>query len=164
MSDKKLTTIEKTVALNFDPTKYGTIVEIGAGQEVSRWFFQAGGAAGSIAKTMSAYDMDVSNEIYGMQSDNRYVSRSRLERMLSREFDLNISRLEGKRSENHNSFLSPIPSPHKGLKSEMSATVGLASSCNFHLRLHPIILSCTCACSTIFLEINKKPSGSSVLI
>ena len=98
MAEKKLTTIEKALALNFDPLKYGTIVEIGAGQEVSRWFFQAGGAAGSIAKTMSAYDMDVSDEIYGITSDKRYVSRGRLERMLERELDLNISRLADRRS------------------------------------------------------------------
>jgi len=98
MPDKKLTTIEKALALNFDPLKYGTIVEIGAGQEVSRWFFQAGGAAGSIAKTMSAYDMDVSDEIYGITSDKRYVSLGRLERMLERELDLNISRLADRRS------------------------------------------------------------------
>jgi hypothetical protein len=98
MPDKKLTTIEKALALNFDPLKYGTIVEIGAGQEVSRWFFQAGGAAGSIAKTMSAYDMDVSDEIYGITSDKRYVSRGRLERMLERELDLNISRLADRRT------------------------------------------------------------------
>jgi hypothetical protein len=102
--DKKLTTIEKALALNFDPLKYGTIVEIGAGQEVSRWFFQAGGAAGSIAKTMSAYDMDVSDDIYGVTADKRYVSKDRLERMLKREFELNISRLQDKRSEDSQYF------------------------------------------------------------
>ena len=54
MSEAPLNTIEKALALNLDPLKYGTIIEIGAGQEIARWFFQAGGAAGTIAKTMSA--------------------------------------------------------------------------------------------------------------
>ena len=75
----------------------GTIVEIGAGQEVARWFFQAGGAAGSVAKTMSAYDMTFSDEIYGPASDRRYVSRARLERMLEQEFDLILTRVRAHR-------------------------------------------------------------------
>ena len=66
MADNVPTTIEKALAINLDPLKYGTIVEIGAGQEVARWFFQAGGAAGTIAKTMSAYDMNFSDDIYGV--------------------------------------------------------------------------------------------------
>ena len=88
------TTIEKALAFNLDPLKYGTIVEIGAGQEVARWFFQAGGAAGTIAKTMSAYDMNYSDEVYGAAPDGRYVSRARLERMLEREFDVTTARIE----------------------------------------------------------------------
>ena len=93
MSDDVPGTIEKALAINLDPLKYGTIVEIGAGQEVARWFFQAGAAAGTIAKTMSAYDMKFSDEIYGAAEDRRYVSRGRLERMLEREFDLLLSRI-----------------------------------------------------------------------
>ena len=76
-------TIEKALALNLDQLKYGTIIEIGAGQEVARWFFQAGAAAGTVAKTMSAYDMNFSDAIYGTSSDRRYVTRSRLEQMLA---------------------------------------------------------------------------------
>jgi hypothetical protein len=86
-------TIEKALAFNLDPLKYGTIVEIGAGQEVARWFFQAGGAAGTIAKTMSAYDMNYSDEVYGPAPDGRYVSRARLERMLEREFEVTTARM-----------------------------------------------------------------------
>jgi hypothetical protein len=63
-----------------DLAKYGAFAEIGAGQEVARWFFRAGGAAGTVAKTVSAYDMDVSNSFYG--KTDRYVSRQRLETML----------------------------------------------------------------------------------
>lgn len=93
MPDPAPSAIEKALAINLDPLKYGTIVEIGAGQEVARWFFQAGATAGSVAKTMSAYDMQFSDEIYGAESGGRYVSRGRLERMLEHEFDLIISRI-----------------------------------------------------------------------
>ena len=96
--------LEKALALNLDPLKYGTIVEIGAGQEVARWFFQAGAAAGTIAKTMSAYDMKFSDEIYGVSSDRRYVSRTRLEGMLAHEFDLILERVENYRPEGSTFF------------------------------------------------------------
>ena len=66
----------KALRVNIDKRRYGTFAEIGAGQEVVRWFFQVGGAAGTIAKSMSAYDMTVSDAIYGRA--NRYVSRQRL--------------------------------------------------------------------------------------
>jgi hypothetical protein len=66
------------------PSWYGTIAEIGAGQEVGRWFFAVGGAAGTVAKTISAYDMTVSDGIYG--KSHRYVSRERLEQMLDLEY------------------------------------------------------------------------------
>lgn len=104
MADNVPTTIEKALAINLDPLKYGTIVEIGAGQEVARWFFQAGGAAGTIAKTMSAYDMNFSDDIYGVAPGRRYVSRARLERMLEREFDLLIVRTEDHRPEGSTFF------------------------------------------------------------
>ena len=78
-----------------DQTKYGTFAEIGAGQEVARWFFRVGGASGTIAKTISAYDMMISDAIYG-QSD-RYVSRQRLHTMLDHEYTLLLERLRGKR-------------------------------------------------------------------
>ncbi|MCK5191645.1 MAG: hypothetical protein KAR12_16495, partial [Methylococcales bacterium] len=88
MSDreKKHKTLQKALEINLDKCKYGTIVEIGAGQEVARNFFQAGGAAGTVAKTMSAYDMQVSDDIYGAEETKRYVSRSRLMKMLEKEY------------------------------------------------------------------------------
>ena len=67
-------TLQKALQINLDPRWYGTFAEIGAGQEVARWFFRAGGAAGTVAKTMSAYDMAVSDAIYG--KSDRYVSRA----------------------------------------------------------------------------------------
>jgi hypothetical protein len=78
-----------------NPARYGTFAEIGAGQEVVRWFFRAGGAAGTIAKSISAYDMTVSDAIYG--KCKRYVCRERLEQMLDYEYGLNLSRLSDSR-------------------------------------------------------------------
>ena len=72
--------------MNQDAVVYGTFAEIGAGQEVVRWFFHVGGASGTVAKTISAYDMVVSDAIYGRTE--RYVSRKRLEAMLVYEYDL----------------------------------------------------------------------------
>jgi hypothetical protein len=77
-------TRQKALALNLDAKAYGTFAEIGAGQEVARWFFSVGGAAGTVAQTISAYDMAVSDALYG--STPRYVSRQRLEAMLEHEF------------------------------------------------------------------------------
>ncbi len=85
-SEKKHKTLQKALEINLDNCKYGTIVEIGAGQEVARNFFRAGGAAGTIAKTMSAYDMHVSDDVYGAEESGRYVSRSRLMKMLDKEY------------------------------------------------------------------------------
>jgi len=90
-------TLEKALAINLDPLIYGTIAEIGAGQEIANWFFRAGGAAGTVAKTMSAYDMTFSDEIYG-RSD-RYVSCQRLRAMLDHEFGILQQRLDAKRGE-----------------------------------------------------------------
>jgi hypothetical protein len=81
----------KALEINLDQRRYGTFAEIGAGQEVVRWFFRVGGAAGTIAKSISAYDMTVSDAIYGRAE--RYVCRPRLEAMLNYEHKLNIDRL-----------------------------------------------------------------------
>jgi hypothetical protein len=96
MPAEKMNTHEKALALNLDPRIYGTVAEIGAGQEVARWFFRVGGAAGTIAKTISTYDMTVSDQVYGKAS--RYVSRARLEAMLDHELGLLLERLGGKRA------------------------------------------------------------------
>jgi hypothetical protein len=87
----KMTTHEKALRINLDPMRYGTFAEIGAGQEVARWFFRVGAAALTISKSMSAYDMAVSDAIYGRCK--RYVSRERLQSMLDHEHSLNIERL-----------------------------------------------------------------------
>jgi len=97
MSTEQLSTEQKALAINLDPRRYGSFAEIGAGQEVVRWFFRVGGAAGTIAKSMSAYDMAVSDAIYG-QCD-RYVCRQRLEDMLNHEHRLNLERLRESRGD-----------------------------------------------------------------
>src|SRR5580658_1345147 len=91
----KLSTNQKALKINLDPMFYGTFAEIGAGQEVARWFFKVGAAAGTISKSMSAYDMAVSDAIYGRCK--RYVSRERLQGMLDHEHSLNLERLQSTR-------------------------------------------------------------------
>lgn len=90
-------TERKALAVNLDRRRYGSFAEIGAGQEVVRWFFRVGGAAGTIAKSMSAYDMSVSDAIYG--PCERYVCRKRLEDMLDHEHSLNLERLRDSRGD-----------------------------------------------------------------
>ncbi len=89
-----LGTNKKAFQINLDAKRYGTFAEIGAGQEVARRFFQVGGASGTIAKTMSAYDMQFSDAIYG--ATDRYVSRARLKTMLDHEYCLLRERLDQK--------------------------------------------------------------------
>jgi len=80
-----LSSVRKALILNLDSTVYGTFAEIGAGQEVARTFFQAGGASGTVAKTISAYDMEMSDALYGKEPSSRYVSKNRLLKMLKQE-------------------------------------------------------------------------------
>src|SRR5216117_1428405 len=88
-------THQKALRINLDKAIYGTFAEIGAGQEVARWFFRVGGASGTVAKTISAYDMQVSDAIYG--KSERYVGRQRLFTMLDHEYALLLERLGDKR-------------------------------------------------------------------
>ena len=102
MSDvhnKDLGTKQKALAVNLDPKIYGSFAEVGAGQDVAAYFFKAGASSGTIAKTMSAYDMTFSDAIYGAQPGRRYVSEARLVAMLEKEYGLLIERLAGKRGD-----------------------------------------------------------------
>ena len=92
--EMELGTDKKALQINLDASKYGTFAEIGAGQEVARRFFYVGGASGTVAKTMSAYDMTFSDAIYGPAE--RYVSRARLQTMLDHEYGLLLERLDTK--------------------------------------------------------------------
>lgn len=89
---------EKALELNLDPRTYGSFAEIGAGQEVAATFFRSGAASGTIAKTLSAYDMTYSDLLYGAEKVGRYVSEPRLVKMLDREYNLLIQRLKEIRS------------------------------------------------------------------
>ena len=102
MKEEVLDTHSKALKINLDPRWYGTFAEIGAGQEVVRWFFRVGGAAGTVAKSISAYDMKVSDAIYGHA--DRYVSRNRLQAMLDYEFGLDVERLAAERADTTSFF------------------------------------------------------------
>src|SRR5215813_13531823 len=91
-SEAKVDTHHKALTLNLDPSTFGSFAEIGAGQEVARWFLTVGGASGTVAKTISAYDKEVSDDLYG--SGSRYVSRQRLEAMLENEWAQLLTQLQ----------------------------------------------------------------------
>jgi hypothetical protein len=92
---EKHDTHHKALSLNLDTTIFGSFAEIGAGQEVARWFLRVGGASGTVAKTISAYDKEVSDHLYG--AGTRYVSKSRLQTMLESEWEQLIDQLHGSR-------------------------------------------------------------------
>ncbi|MBK1831792.1 TonB-dependent receptor [Verrucomicrobiaceae bacterium R5-34] len=95
-------TYDKALRINLDAEKYGTFAEIGAGQEVGNWFFRVSASAGTVAKTISAYDMTMSDAIYGKAK--RYVSRQRVASMLKYEYDLLVERLSAGRGDNTTFF------------------------------------------------------------
>lgn len=105
MAEQVMTTKNKALQINLDPSIYGTISEIGGGQEVSRHFFQAGGASGTIAKTISAYDKTFSDTLYNKSGSGRYVSEGRLEKMLKKEYNELISTLEENRGKDTKFFV-----------------------------------------------------------
>ncbi len=114
MADEILDTHQKALRITLDASRYGTFAEIGAGQEVARCFFRAGGAAGTVAKTISAYDMTVSDAIYG--PTERYVSRQRLQAMLDHEYGLLLDRLAKTRGEKTCFFVfaNTVATRHEG--------------------------------------------------
>src|SRR6201989_1057326 len=91
LSAAKIDTHQKALTLNLYPSTFGSFAEIGAGQEVARWFLVVGGASGTVAKTISAYDKEVSDDLYGAGS--RYVSKQRLEAMLDNEWTQLLTQL-----------------------------------------------------------------------
>ena len=129
--DNTLTTDQKALSINLDKLKYGSIVEIGAGQEVARRFFSVGAAAGTIAKTMSAYDMAVSDDIYGHV--DRYVSRERVLQMLDKEFSQVVQRLAHIRPKNTTFFAYAATVTARSFKqsSECHGWIGM------RVQLHP---------------------------
>lgn len=96
---------DKALRINLNENIYGTFAEIGAGQETVRHFFRAGGASGTIAKAMSAYDKDFSDAIYGIENDRRYVTEARLRKMVSHEIKLIEERIDREKNP-HKMFFS----------------------------------------------------------
>ena len=136
----------KALNINLDNYIYGTFAEIGAGQEVARNFFTAGAASGTVAKTMSAYDMVFSNSIYGSEESGRYVTKSRLEKMLKHEFNLLSERLKGPKYKGNTFFafadtvttlnFNKTNDPHGWLGIRFQITPkGEANDIIFHVRL-----------------------------
>jgi len=123
--DKIKDTHHKALSINLDQSQYGTIAEIGAGQETARWFFRVGGAAGTIAKAISAYDMKFSDSIYGKSP--RYVSRQRLDAMLKLEYDLLIERLDESRGTEATffAFANTVASRSYSRKEDGSGWIGV---------------------------------------
>lgn len=139
-------TKRKALRINLDTEIYGTFAEIGAGQEVARNFFTAGAASGTVAKTMSAYDMVFSNSIYGVEESGRYVSKSRLQKMLGHEFELLTERLIGEQYKGRTFFafantvttlnFSKTNDPHGWMGIRFQAVPGgPANDIIFHVRL-----------------------------
>ena len=94
--ENRPSTEAKALRINLNSLIYGTFAEIGAGQEVARQFFRIGGASGTIAKTISAYDKTFSDNIYGEEDDKRYVTEGRVDKMLDHEIELLESRIRKK--------------------------------------------------------------------
>ena len=124
-STEKLNTHQKALQINLDPVSYGSFAEIGAGQEVARWFLVVGGASGTVAKSISAYDKEVSDDLYG--SGARYVSKERLEAMLENEWAQLIKQLSHSRGSStcFFSFVDTISARNYAGTNEPHGWVGL---------------------------------------
>ena len=154
--DAAADTLQKALQVNLDPRWYGTIAEIGAGQEVARWFFRAGGAAGTVAKSMSASDMAVSDAVYG--KSDRYVSKGRLQAMLDHEFELNLDRLGDERGDETAFFAfadTVVARSYRG-GNECHGWMGVKFQAN--RATSPARSSCTCGCSTTRPGCSRKRS------
>ncbi len=131
---------EKALKINLDSSIYGAIVEIGAGQETARQFFNAGAAAGTVAKTMSAYDMQVSDDVYG--KTGRYVSRERCEQMMDHEYALMVQRLDEARGDESRFFAyaATVTARSYSQKNECHGWVGVKRQREPHGQPSSIIL------------------------
>jgi hypothetical protein len=146
MQTEIMDTKRKALKINLNPKIYGTFAEIGAGQEVSRAFFSAGAASGTVAKSISAYDMTFSDSIYGAEDSGRYVSQTRLLKMLDHEYSLLNERLQGDKYKDKTFFAfantvttlnyTRTNDPHGwvGLRFQ-SEPNGLPNEIYFHVRL-----------------------------
>src|SRR5271163_1463699 len=143
---EKLDTHHKALTLNLDASAFGSFAEIGAGQEVSHWFFLVGGASATVAKTISAYDKEVSDDLYG--SGSRYVSRQRLEAMLDHEWSLLLAQLGETR----------------GSDTRFFSFVDTVSAFSCSPAALPTTSCCTSTCATQRMSSSRKPSVFSASI
>lgn len=122
---EKYDTHQKTLALNLDNSIFGSFAEIGAGQEVARWFLRVGGASGTVAKTISAYDKEVSDHLYGVGT--RYVSKARLQAMLETEWVQLLGQLQASRGTNTKffSFVDTVSARNYAGTNDCQGWVGL---------------------------------------
>ena len=127
-SAQELDTHHKALTLNLDASAFGSFAEIGAGQEVARWFFLVGGASGTVAKTISAYDKEVSDDLYG--SGSRYVSKQRLQAMLDKEWAQLIAQLS--KTVELTRASSPLSIPYLRATSPEPVTRTAGSACGFN--------------------------------
>ena len=153
----KTDTNQKALKINLDPLFYGTFAEIGAGQEVARWFFKVGAAAGTISKSMSAYDMAVSDAIYGRCK--RYVSRERLQGMLDTSTASTWSGCSPRAATAPLSLLSPTPSRPAIIRARTNATAGWASSFRPIRATKTARSSSTSACSIMKTTLQQEALG-----
>jgi hypothetical protein len=143
---EKLTTAQKALKINLDPNIYGTFAEIGAGQEVAGNFFKAGAASGTVAKSISAYDMIFSDSIYGKETSGRYVCQSRLSKMITYEYDLVLERLlSSRKTGKYFAFANTVSARNFHGTNEAHGWLGLrfqheessaASDIIIHIRMH----------------------------
>lgn len=139
---KSISTNEKSHTINMNRNFYGTFAEIGAGQEIARWFFKVGGASGTIAKAISAYDMTFSDAIYGPEPSGRYVVESRLRKMIDYEYDLLQERIkpEYKKSKQLFSLANTIAARSPKYKGDCHGWIGIKFQCTPEGEANEIIL------------------------
>src|SRR5262245_9566275 len=154
-STEKLDTHHKALTLNLDPSTFGSFAEIGAGQEVARWFLVVGGASGTVAKTISAYDKEVSDDLYG--SGSRYVSRQAsmpcwIANGLS--YSTNWTKLGDRRPA---SSVLWTPFPHVTTPEQTKLTVGSVCAFSASLRAKPTTFFCISTCRIPPIFSNRRP-------
>ena len=156
---EKLDTHRKALSLNLDPSTFGSFAEIGAGQEVARWFLVVGGASGTVAKTISAYDKEVSDNLYG--SESRYVSEQRLEAMLDNEWAQFGSRNSTRLAARGLAFsLCGYGLRAKLRRDKRFRTAGSVSGSSRSRAVHPMTFCCTSICAILPTSGSRKPSVS----
>jgi hypothetical protein len=156
-SAEKIDTHHKALTLNLDPSAFGSFAEIGAGQEVARWFLIVGGASGTVAKTISAYDKEVSDDLYG--SGTRYLSRQRLEAMLESEWAQLLTQLERTRGSQTRffSFVDTVSARNYAGTNDPHGWIGLRFQLQPGGPLNDILLH-TLTCGIPRMSLSRKPS------